>query len=798
MTINLPITLMIPTRLRLGTGGSAVQFLTLTFVVASFLATIAAYAEPSILQRERDRRASEALDAQQELVRGDKAYKAGDYEEAVEAYATARGFLGAAAPTNALWKAAGERYAQASVERARQLAKTGRQDEAHALLDSVLSPDVFPGHAGATQMKGQIDDPIRYNPGLTPKHVENVDKVRRLLYEAESFKDLGRYGQSQAFYEDVLNIDPYNTAARRGMEELHRLKAGHYDSAKDQVRAEMLAEVGAAWEVKPILLDDRAFLEGEFGISAVGRATDEKLRSIVMPFVELDQVTLAEAVEFLRQMSITHDVGELDEERKGISFVVDMGTGESEVAKSIMSMRFDLKLKGVPLGKVLDYINAATGTKSRIDEHAVIIRPKGAISNDMVTRTFRVPADLLSREALGGGNGAGADDPFADAAPANKGLLPKRLSPEEFLKQHGVSFPEGASASLHRGFLRVTNTGINLDYVEQIVSGIFEEEPVAVVIEARIISVSQNYLEEIGYDWITTGGRVGGDIYYDGGTPGNGTSVNDFGVPGSNAMTSGLRSGGLTGANNTIDTLLKTGTTQQTAGNVRAPGIIKLVGVFDDTTIGVMLRGLSQKDATDAVTKKTVVTRSGQKAFIESVREMIVPTEYEAAEPANTGAANSPVTSATPVAFRTVKVGCQLEVEPLVGPNRKIVELAIKPTLRRFEGFINYGSPINAPAVNALGAGEALLVGLNAIEMPIFSVISSNSNLTIGDGQTVVMGGMLEDKSFKYEDKVPIFGDLPWFGRFFRSESETHDENAMVIMVTVNLLDPSGRPYRDR
>jgi general secretion pathway protein D len=186
---------------------------------------------------------------------------------------------------------------------------------------------------------------------------------------------------------------------------------------------------------------------------------------------------------------------------------------------------------------------------------------------------------------------------------------------------------------------------------------------------------------------------------------------------------------------------------------------------------------------------------------------MIVPTEYEAAEPANVvvgagvgGAGNvsSPVTSATPVAFRTVKVGCQLEVEPLVGPNRKIVELAIKPTLRRFEGFINYGSPINAPVVNAVGSTESLLVALNAIEMPIFSVISSNSNLTIGDGQTVVMGGLLEDNSFKYEDKVPIFGDLPWFGRFFRSESETNEKNAMVIMVTVNILDPSGRPYRDR
>lgn len=800
---------MIPTRLRLGAGGSAVPFLALTFVVASFLATSSAYAEPSIVQRERERRASQALEAQQELERGDKAYEAGNYEEAVGAYATARGLLGPGAQTNALWNAAADRYAQASVERAKQLAKTGRQDEAHRLLDSVLAADVAPGHAGATQLKGQIDDPIRYNPGLTPEHVENVDKVRRLLYEAEGFKDLGRYGQSQAFYEDVLRIDPYNTAARRGLEVLGGLKSDYYDSARDQAKAAMMAEVGEAWEVKPIPVEDLSFLAEEFGTTDVGRAAEEKLRSIMVPAVDLDQVTLSEAVEFLRQMSIAYDLAEIDQDRKGISFVVDMGTGESELAKAIMRKRFSLKLQRVPLGKILDYINDATGTKSRIDAHAVIIRPEGAISNDMMTRSFRVPPDLLSREALGG-DGGGGDDPFAEAAPA-KGLLPKRLSPKEFLKKHGASFPEGASASLTRGVLRVTNTRLNLDYVEQIVAGIVEDEPVVVVVETRFINVSQNYLEEKGYDWMTTGGRVGGDIYYGGGTPGNGTEIGDFGVDGSRSLTSGLRSGAGTSEEDSLTTLLRSGVSNGGAllnGNLRAPGIVSLVGVYDDTTIGVMLRGLSQGGADDETVKKTIVTRSGQKALIQSVREMIVPTEYEPPELPNSVGVETlgggdggvdvgvgtffPVTPATPTAFETVNVGCELEVEPLVGPNRQLVELALAPTIKRFEGFINYGSPIFG------GVGLSVAITENRIEMPVFSVIRADSNLTIADGQTVVMGGLLEDKSFKYEDKVPLLGDVPVVGQFFRSESETHDKNAMVIFVKVSLLDPSGRPYRDR
>ena len=102
------------------------------------------------MEREQARRATQTVNAQQELARGDKAYKAGDYEEAVSAYAAARGMLSPGPLTAELRKAVTERFAQASVERARQLAKIGSREDAHALLDTVLAPDVLPGHAGAS------------------------------------------------------------------------------------------------------------------------------------------------------------------------------------------------------------------------------------------------------------------------------------------------------------------------------------------------------------------------------------------------------------------------------------------------------------------------------------------------------------------------------------------------------------------------------------------------------------------------------------------------------------------------
>jgi general secretion pathway protein D len=48
------------------------------------------------------------------------------------------------------------------------------------------------------------------------------------------------------------------------------------------------------------------------------------------------------------------------------------------------------------------------------------------------------------------------------------------------------------------------------------------------------------------------------------------------------------------------------------------------------------------------------------------------------------------------------------------------------------------------------------------------------------------------------EDKVPVLGDLPWIGRLFTSKAYQPTTTAIVFMVSVELLDPTGRPYRDR
>lgn len=76
------------------------------------------------------------------------------------------------------------------------------------------------------------------------------DKVRNGLYAAEGNLNLGKYGDSKKAYEDVLRTDPYNAAARRGLEKVATARSDFYRASYDQTRAELLSQTDSSWELK--------------------------------------------------------------------------------------------------------------------------------------------------------------------------------------------------------------------------------------------------------------------------------------------------------------------------------------------------------------------------------------------------------------------------------------------------------------------------------------------------------------------------------------------------------------------
>ena len=332
-------------------------------------------------------------------------------------------------------------------------------------------------------------------------------------------------------------------------------------------------------------------------------------------------------------------------------------------------------------------------------------------------------------------------------------------------------------------------------------------------------------------DFVTTGGTGYTNSHRNNGSwP---VSNNSSLASGSDTVTQGLMTGGLrSGAgalsSSTMDSLLDMGSPGSSAATSPSPGILSLSGIYNQGSFQMIMRGLSQKKGVDVMSAPSLVLTPGEEgevppgpvddrlgssaieadgaARIEVVRRFIYPTQYEAPQIPQNTQGGSRENMAVPVAAPSNPEDWGVEEVGLV-----MVVKADKPTANNtivkfntfivrvvdFEGFINYGSPIISGVANQSQI-ETIVLTDNRIDQPVFSRRMVNTVLSLYDGHTVAIGGMIEDKVQKVEDKVPVFGDLPLIGRFFRSNAESHTRKNLTIFVTADIIDATGRPLRSR
>lgn len=204
---------------------------TMPFTISSVDAGEGYSGMSGLAQREIIRRQEAVAEADRMFIDGREAYAKADFEKAVDKFRSALSIL-PNAPSLADRRASyTEHLSDSSVALAQQYRKVGKYDEARTLLDGVLTPEVDPENAAAKVELGYLDDPIRTNPALTYEHTKNIDEVRRGLYMAQGNYDLGKFDAAKVNYESVLRIDPYNAAARRGMERIAATKSDYYRAA---------------------------------------------------------------------------------------------------------------------------------------------------------------------------------------------------------------------------------------------------------------------------------------------------------------------------------------------------------------------------------------------------------------------------------------------------------------------------------------------------------------------------------------------------------------------------------------
>lgn len=732
-------------------------------------------------------------------------------------------------------------FADSIAENNRILDSKGQPLSAESVLKSILLPSINPGNLTAKQMLSDLEQTGIYNKTITPKFAAQRDEVTRLLGEASGFAESGRNDLALRRYESILTIDPYNTAARKGMESIHNSGIKYADEAYNETRSRMLWQVEKAWERPPRKSKQGRTTEST-GRQQDVRGTDQiidKLNSIVIDKIDLSDSPISEAVEYLKQKSVS-----LDPNKKGVNIFLKLAQpglqpsvaaasatpAASGVTPSVPApvtsapaaeAHLTLSLNHVPLYVALDYIAKLSSMKLKIDPYAVSIVPLSEPTDVLVTKEYQVPPTFIPPKSLDS-TGALPQPGSAGVPDPNKARVAQRMDAKDYLVSQGVEFPPGASANyLAAGSkLIIRNTRDNIDVIDSLVDAAMGVAPSQVDIQTKFLEINQNNLQELGFDWLLGPFSIGGGMYGNGG--GSGTNVNSANYPFGNPMgtgavmnpVGGVRSGDQSISGNSVDALIAG---QLGVSTAPAPGIFSIAGVFSEPQFQLVIRALNQKKGIDLISTPKVTTKSGVKATVRVVNEFIYPRQYQPPQvPQSTqrlivGNGNGAilnnqtpptVTPSFPTDFTKQDLGVILEVKPTIGPDGYTIDLELNPRVTDFDGFINYGSPINTVGYERSTLNPLLLepfvqtLTTNTINQPVFSVREVNTFVTVWDGQTVALGGLIREDVQKIQDKVPFLGDVPLAGRLFRSEADQKLKKNLVIFVTPRILDADGQPRR--
>jgi len=818
----------------------------------TFAASVQSAAEAERARRgDYERRGNEAID------NGDKAMKIRDYDKAFVYYKAACDIIPNAPLSQHLYDHALHSLCDAGCKLAEQRITEGRYQAAEDTLKIVTDERYDPRCKRAIIILAHLEQPDYYNKTVGPQFRANVEQVKQYFIEAQGFYDSGRYDLAAKRCDQILAIDKYNTAARKMEEKIDRAKSDYGVVAYGETRAAWMADLDLKW-AKPIRryeLRQETIVEQDHNLANRTERINKKLERIIIPKLELHEATIREAIDFLKKKSVDLDVDSPVGD-KGVNIVLKLDTGGGAApapdaaapavapipglepipaapgaapaaipgaamapAVNPSDARVTVSLTNIPLIEALKYVTSLATLKFKVEPYAVFVVPASVNTDVLITKEWKVRPDLIPRvpgavdvnplNAPAARSGRGATGDQTKGVP---GIADKE-SAKNWLISNGVQFNGAASAVYLAGSSRliVRNTQDQLDLIDTIIESNQSTVSPQIEIESKFVEISQTNLKELSFDWTLGQAHIPGNqnVFFGGGTNSTASSAFPFvdtsgNVVGQNQVTSSNRSGNNAISANAIDALLFGA---PMAGP--APAVAAIAGVFTDPQFQVVIRALNQKKGIDLLSSPRVTTKSGQRAVVEVIEEFRYPTEFQPPQiPQTVGATGGvvgvgqssgsfPVTPTTPTAFETRNTGVTLEVEPAIGPDNFTIDLNLVPQVVEFEGFINYGSPIQTTNTNPFtGISTTNIITPNVINQPIFSTRKVTTSVSVFDGSTVVLGGLIREDVQKVEDKVPLLGDVPIVGRLFRSSVDQHIKTNLVMFVTARLMNPAGDPVR--
>jgi type IV pilus assembly protein PilQ len=426
------------------------------------------------------------------------------------------------------------------------------------------------------------------------------------------------------------------------------------------------------------------------------------------------------------------------ETRAVLPILADTG-GQNIVVSDSVRGNITLRLQDVPWDQALDIVLKTKGLDKRKTDNVIIVAPSDELA-------AREKAELAARKDL------------QELAPLRSEFL--QVNYAKASDMAALIKSQGGSLLSNRGNVAVddrTNTLLlqdtadRLSDIRRLVATL--DIPIRqVLIEARIVIVNDDFTRELGvragYTGIRRNGNDGG-VFIGGSAAGVDTSL-------SSALDNLQNNGTI------FPVDVPTGAGAQNRYNVNLPvvspaGRLAFAVLGSDYIVDLELSAAQAEGRGEIKSSPHVITANQKEASIEQGVE--IPYQQSASS------------GATTVEFK--KAVLALKVTPQITPdNRIILDLNVKKD----------------------SVGQVVVTS-GGVNVPSIDTREISTQVLVNDGQTVVLGGILETEERKDESKVPYIGDVPVLGRLFKSTRRTNNKDELLIFVTPKILHEGVNVY---
>lgn len=309
----------------------------------------------------------------------------------------------------------------------------------------------------------------------------------------------------------------------------------------------------------------------------------------------------------------------------------------------------------------------------------------------------------------------------------------------------------------------------NLDRIEKQIRMLDVRER-QVLIEAKIFEISDNSLKNIGINWETLGGNASFDSQF--------ATAQDWGrnrESGQNRNELSERSSA-TSRDDDFVAGTSTRTSMGTEADSKESGsFLDWSRTFDRATSGnfsTIINPLQFSLYWEAVQRANDFKLVSQPV-------VVIGDHAEAViRVGNIEPAFTQTTTVLPEGGSTqgyewtfIQTGISLWVIPEISPDGGKIRLSIHPQQSDATGFVSAGPG---------GAGG---------RYPVLSIKEVDTRVSVPDGHTLIMGGLIQAEDGQEEVRVPLLGDIPYLGRLFRWNSNNRTARNLMILMTPTILD---------